>query len=156
MKKISKIIYCGSYMAIEFPKIRKNKFTKDFSWGFYCTPSKTQAEYNARIYKTPIVNVYELNNIELLKIKTFDDYSDEWLDFIIRCRNGHIHDYDIIIGPIADDTIYDYIDAYHVGKMNKEHFFDCMKVKYHSFQISFHTLKALDSIKFIKSYQLLK
>lgn len=153
MQKLDRI-YLGSFQEVVFPFIRKYKFTKDFSWGFYCTASKTQAEFNASIYKTPVVNVYELTNIELLNTKKFDDYSDEWLDFIIGCRNGYIHDYDIVIGPIADDTIYDYIDAYYVGKMNKEHFFDCMKLKYPSFQVSFHTAKALDSVNFIESYQL--
>ena len=28
----SEIIYHGSYMNIEFPKICKHRFTKDFSW----------------------------------------------------------------------------------------------------------------------------
>lgn len=37
---MNKIIYHGSYVKIEFPQIRKYKFTKDFSHGFYCTEIK--------------------------------------------------------------------------------------------------------------------
>lgn len=32
--------------------------------------------------------------------------SEEWLDFIADCRHGKIHDYDIVEGPMADDTIW--------------------------------------------------
>ena len=37
----------------------------------------------------------------------------------------------------ADDTIYDYIEAYSLGHMNKEKFFELMKFKYPTHQISF-------------------
>ena len=40
---MNKIIYHGSYVKIEFPQIRKHKFTKDFSHGLYCTDIKEQA-----------------------------------------------------------------------------------------------------------------
>ena len=53
---------------------------------------------------------------------------------------------------MADDTIYDYIEAYSLGHMNKEKFFELMKFKYPTHQISFHTIKALDCINFIESY----
>ena len=59
----SEIIYHGSYIEIEFPEIRKHRFTKDFSWGFYCTKIQEQAEKWASKFNTPIVNIYELKNI---------------------------------------------------------------------------------------------
>ena len=55
---------------------------------------------------------------------------------------------------MADDTIYDYIEAYSLGQMNKQKFFDLMKFKYPTHQISFHTIKALDCISFIDSYNI--
>lgn len=149
----SEIIYHGSYMKIEFPEIRKHRFTKDFSWGFYCTKIQEQAEKWAGKFNTPIVNIYELKNIESLNIKEFKDYTDEWLDFVVGCRSGKTHEYDVVIGPMADDTIYDYIEAYTHGQMNKKKFFELMKFKYPTHQISFHTIKALDCINFIESYQ---
>lgn len=150
------IIYHGSYMKIEFPEIRKHRFTKDFSWGFYCTKIKEQAERWSEKFNTSIVNVYQVRNINSLKIKIFKDYSDEWLDFVVSCRSGNIHDYDVVMGPMADDTIYDYIEAYTLGQMNKEKFFELMKFKYPTHQISFHTIKALDCINFIESYEVKK
>lgn len=150
----SEIVYHGSYMKIEFPEIRKHRFTKDFSWGFYCTKIQKQAEKWAKKFNTSIVNIYEVKNIDSLNIKAFEDYTDEWLDFVISCRSGNTHDYDVVIGPMADDTIYDYIEAYTLGQMNKQKFFEIMKFKYPIHKISFHTIKALDCINFIESYQL--
>lgn len=150
----SDLIYHGSYMKIEFPEIRKHRFTKDFSWGFYCTTIQKQAEKWASKFNTSIVNVYELKNIDSLNVKEFNDYCDEWLDFVVNCRNGDIHEYDVVIGPMADDTIYDYIEAYSHGQMNKQKFFELMKFKYPTHQISFHTIKALDCINFIENYEI--
>ncbi|NFT06245.1 DUF3990 domain-containing protein [Clostridium botulinum] len=149
-----KIIYHGSYMKIEFPEIRKHRFTKDFSWGFYCTEIKEQAEKWSSKFNTSIVNLYELRDFESLNIKEFNEYNEEWLDFVVGCRSGDTHNYDVVIGPMADDTIYDYIDAYTQGQMNKQKFFELMKFKYPTNQISFHTIKALDHINFIESYQI--
>lgn len=51
-----KLIYHGRYMQIEFPEIRKHRFTKDFSWGFYCTEIQEQAEKWSSKFNTSIVN----------------------------------------------------------------------------------------------------
>lgn len=148
------IVYHGSYIEVEFPEIRKHRFTKDFSWGFYCTRIKEQAEKWSSKFNTSIVSTYEFKNDGSLNIKEFKDYSDEWLDFVVSCRSGNTHNYDVVIGPMADDTIYDYIEAYTHGQMNKQKFFELMKFKYPTHQISFHTIKALDCINFIDSYKI--
>ena len=153
MERNYELIYHRSYMEIEFPEIRKHRFTKDFSWGFYCTKLKEQAEKWADKFNTSIVNVYEVKDINSLNIKAFEDYTDEWLEFVVKCRSGNTHEYDVVIGPMADDTIYDYIEAYTQGQMNKQKFFELMKFKYPTHQISFHTIKALDCINFIESYK---
>lgn len=147
------IVYHGSYMKIEYPEIRKHKFTKDFSWGFYCTKIKDQAEKWALKFNNPIVNQYLVDSLSELKVLSFDDYCDEWLEFVVHCRNGGIHEYDVVIGPMADDTIYNYIDAYIAGQLKKDKFFEDMKFKYATHQISFHTIKALDRINLIDSYE---
>lgn len=153
MERNYELIYHRSYMEIEFPEIRKHRFTKDFSWGFYCTKIKEQAEKWADKFNTSIVNVYEVKDINSLNIKAFEDYTDEWLEFVVKCRSGNTHEYDVVIGPMADDTIYDYIEAYTQGQMNKQKFFELMKFKYPTHQISFHTIKDLDCINFIESYK---
>ncbi|WP_291627633.1 DUF3990 domain-containing protein [Clostridium sp.] len=87
MERNYELIYHRSYMEIEFPEIRKHRFTKDFSWGFYCTKIKEQAEKWADKFNTSIVNVYEVKDINSLNIKAFEDYTDEWLEFVVKCRN---------------------------------------------------------------------
>ncbi|PHV69590.1 hypothetical protein CS063_14870 [Sporanaerobium hydrogeniformans] len=152
MDSQEKVIYHGHHMRIEYPEIRKHRFTKDFSWGFYCTEIQKQAEKWASKFNTSIINVYKLKDIEHLNVKQFEDYTDEWLEFVVNCRSGKTHEYDVVIGPMADDTIYDYIEAYIEGQMNKQKFFELMKFKYPTHQISFHTIKALDHLDFFKSY----
>lgn len=153
MNKSEIILYHGNYKEIKLPGIDERGFAKDFYFGFYCTEVKQVAEVRASYFTTPIVNVYKLKNIETLRVKEFKDYNDEWLKFIMHCRNGNPHGYDVVIGPIADDTIYEYMDAYYCDQMNKEYFFELMKLKYPNHQISLHTYKALNSIDFIESYQ---
>ena len=101
-------VYHGGYQAVEKPEIRKGRNTKDFGTGFYCTVIKEQAERWARRYDTKVVSIYDVRVKEKLNIKEFKDMSEEWLDFIIACRSGKSHTYDIVIGAMADDQIYNY------------------------------------------------
>lgn len=77
--------------------------------------------------------------------------TDEWLDFIASCRNGLIHDYDIVEGPMADDTVWNYVNDFLVGEITRNIFWELAKFKHPTHQISFHTLKAIDCLKFERS-----
>ena len=77
--------------------------------------------------------------------------NDEWLDFIVDCRNGKTHDYDIVEGPMADDTIWNFLSDYIDGEIDREQFWSLAKFKYPTHQISFHTLKAIECLEFIDS-----
>ena len=81
----------------------------------------------------------------------FDKMTEEWLDFIISCRKGQAHQYDIVEGPMADDTIYNYLQNYLDGKSSRAAFWELVKFKYPTHQISFHTISALDTLKFVGS-----
>ena len=146
------IVYHGSYMEIEFPEIRKTKYTKDFSWGFYCTKSYEQAyRWAERRHEEGIVNVYSYIPNSELKILSFNEMTDEWLDFIAGCRDGKIHEYDIVEGPMADDTIWNFVNEYFNGNISREVFWEYAKFKHPTHQMSFHSLKALDCLKFERS-----
>ena len=147
-------LYHASGEVVEFPEVRKAKYTKDFSWGFYCTSYYEQAKKWAFRHEGKIVNVYNYEENLDLKIKKFDCVDDEWLDFVVSCRAGNVHDFDIVEGPMADDTIWNYIGDYIDKKIDKEQFFMLMKFKHPTHQISFHTLKALDCLKFERSIQI--
>ena len=77
--------------------------------------------------------------------------TDEWLDFIAECRNGLVHDYDIVEGPMADDTVWNYVNDFLAGDISRSVFWELAKFKHPTHQISFHTLKALDCLKFERS-----
>ena len=77
--------------------------------------------------------------------------SEEWLDFIVECRSGKPHTYDIVEGPMADDTIYNYIQNYIDGKISRAAFWELAKFNHPTHQISFHTISALDTLKYIGS-----
>ena len=77
--------------------------------------------------------------------------SDEWLDFIAKCRAGETHPYDIVEGPMADDTIWDYVNGFTSGQISREAFWALAKFKHPTHQISFHTVNALHCLTFERS-----
>lgn len=154
MKFYMQIIYHGSYCKVENPKIIKGKYTKDFGIGFYCTILSEQAEKWAKKYDTPIINMYEYNENPDLKIKEFTLMTEEWLDFIIKCRNGESHNYDIVIGAMADDQVYNYINDLLNNTITRDAFWELAKFRHPTHQIAFCSERALKSIKFIDSKEL--
>ena len=146
------VLYHASKQTVEYPEIRKGKFTKDFSWGFYCTKIKEQAvRWANRGEGEPVINKYEYTENPELKILRFDDMTDEWLDFIAQCRLGKTHEYDIVEGPMANDTIWNYVADFVNGSITRTQFWALAEFRKPTHQISFHTLQALDCLKFMES-----
>ena len=141
-------LYHGSYTIIEHPKLTGGRFTKDFGNGFYCTVLKHQAARWAGRYDTPIVDIYEYQENPALKIKMFEAITDEWLDFVAACRLGKPHDYDIVMGAMADDQIYNYVADFMNGIYTREQFWVLAKFKCPTHQIVFCTEEALKCITF--------
>lgn len=77
--------------------------------------------------------------------------TDDWLDFITKCRNGETHTYDIVEGPMANDTIWNYVNDFLTGRINRKQFWVLAEFKYPTHQISFHTLSVLNCLTFLKS-----
>lgn len=141
-------VYQGGYQSVEKPEIRKGRNTKDFGTGFYCTIIKEQAQRWAKRYSTKVVSVYNVRLNSELKIKEFREMTEEWLDFIIACRSGQAHDYDIVIGAMADDQIYNFISDYMDGAITREQFWVLAKFKYPTHQIAFCTNAALKCLNY--------
>lgn len=141
-------VYHGSYMPIKSPEIRKGRNTKDFGVGFYCTIIKEQAQRWARRYDTKVVSIYDVRINSNLNIKEFKEMTEEWLDFIIACRSGKSHNYDIVIGAMADDQIYNFISDYIDGVITREQFWVLAKFKYPTHQIVFCTKEALKCLEY--------
>lgn len=143
------ILYHASKEIVEFPEIRKTRYTKDFSWGFYCTCDFGQAvRWANRGDGEPVINSYFYEVEESLSILKFDSMTDDWLDFIARCRNGGTHSYDIVEGPMANDTVWNYVNDYLTGRISRKQFWVLAEFKYPTHQISFHTLSALNCLQF--------
>lgn len=111
------ILYHGTNADFGEIDLTKSKPNKDFGQGFYLSREYTQAMDMAKTKieqlgsGSPIVLTYEAddNAMARLKVLRFDDYSEEWAKFILLNRNNSsrepAHDYDVVIGPIANDRV---------------------------------------------------
>jgi hypothetical protein len=144
------ILYHASDVVVEIPEIRRTVYTKDFGWGFYCTASYSQAERWARRDRNlvSVVNYYSYELVPGLAMKQFPVMTDEWLDFIAACRSGKEHDWDLVEGPMANDTIYNYVQDFIDGRITRSAFWELAKFKHPTHQICFCTERALASLKF--------
>lgn len=148
-------IYHGSNVLVEMPQIIVSGFYKDFGYGFYCTNIETQARKWALTKKgDSIVSVYSYQEDKSLKLLSFPQMTEEWLDFVVNCRRGIKHDYDIVKGPMADDQIWDYVEDFIEGSITREAFWVLAKFKHPTHQIVFCTPKSLSTIKFERSIKL--
>ena len=156
------IIYHGGTEIIETPKILTINRGRDFGVGFYTTTIKKQAEKWARrqaIHRrmeNAVLNIYEYdyeNAAKKLRVKAFEDYSMEWLDLIISCRQtaAFNHNYDIVIGKIADDDVGETVQAVVDGLTSKEFALSKLVFMPANDQICFCMEKSLEFLKFIKA-----
>lgn len=123
------ILYHGSYCPVEKPHTSFSRDDLDFGKGFYVTAIQEQAinwtnRFKRRGYK-PQLNIYSISLEDInkdYKVKEFLSYDMEWLDFILDCRNGSkgYLEYDVIIGGIADDRVYNTIELYQDNLIDKE------------------------------------
>ncbi len=148
-------VYHGGYRTVETPQILKSRFPKDFGEGFYCTELEQQAVRWANRYDTAVVSVYEYVANENIKILVFKEMTEEWLDFIVDCRSGGKHKFDIVIGAMANDQIYNYISDFIDGVITREQFWVLAKFKHPTHQICFCNKNALKTLQFV-SYNKIK
>lgn len=144
-------VFHGGAIEVKDPEIRTGKFTKDFGEGFYCTKLKRQAKRWAMRKETPTISIYEYTPNKALSILDFKGMTDEWLDFIVNCRKGITHNYDIVIGAMANDQIYNYIEDFIAGTITREQFWVLAKFKYPTHQICFATKASLKCLSYIES-----
>ncbi|MBO1687130.1 DUF3990 domain-containing protein [Clostridium butyricum] len=159
------ILYHGSDVIVDKPRIIQTNRTLDFGAGFYTTTNKDQAINFAgkvserRRSKYGYISIYEIMELSELEnhinIKVFTNPDEEWLDFVSENRNGkYLEDtFDIVYGPVADDTIYKTFVAYEAGLYTKEETLKKLKIKKLYNQMTFLTDKSLEYIKYIDKIQ---
>lgn len=155
------ILYHGTTVEIEKIDLQKSKPNKDFGKGFYLSADKEQAiamaDYKAmQIDSTSIVNAFEFDERKLedttLKVKIFKEYDKEWADFIFANRNNpasaNVHNYDIVIGPIANDRVGMQIRKYMEQEIDMPTFIERLKyMKGITIQYYFGTERAISLLK---------
>lgn len=154
------ILYHGTNQDIETINLSKGLRYKDFGKGFYLTPDKNtairMAEKKARLFGgNATLITYELDEAALhsdLKVKVFPKIACvEWFLFVDanrdRKNNLPIHDYDIVIGPIADDGVVLQITNYREGIYTPEQAAQLLQDKYLDQQYYFGTERALSYLQ---------
>lgn len=154
-------LYHGSTEDITKIDLSKSKPNKDFGRGFYLSAEKEQAEKLAE-YKAfqfggePTLNVFEFDERKLsdnsLKVLKFDGYSKEWADFVFANRNSKtgesVHNYDIVVGPIANDRVGVQVRRYMEHEISLETFLENLKyMKGVTFQYFFGTETAINLLR---------
>lgn len=148
-------LYHGSYIAIDIPNLSHSRSNVDFGRGFYTTPNHIQAEKWCGRFKRRgmegIISCYDFNDDadETLKVLKFDKYSEEWLEFIVRCRKGlDDTDYDLVIGGIVNDKVFNTIELYFDGLIDKKEAITRLQYEKPNLQIAFRSERALSHLKF--------
>ncbi len=150
------ILYHGSNGDIVNIDLEKGSRYKDFGKGFYLTPDKLtairMAQKKARLFGgTPTLLTYEMAESAFsseLKVKIFPKKACvEWFLFVDANRDRHrvqpTHDYDIVIGPIADDGVVLQLTNYKEGIYSPEQAAQLLQDKYLDQQYYFGTQRAL-------------
>jgi hypothetical protein len=150
-------LFHASYQVIENPDVHHGRKNADLGQGFYTTDDRVFA--NRWVRESPgkdiIINHYELDDSDL-KVKKFER-NKEWFEYIFanrRLKPDAYEEYDLIIGPIANDTIYDTLGIITSGYLTDEEAMKLLLVGPSSYQIVLKTPKAADNLKFV-SYEIL-
>ena len=152
-------LYHGTNVDFDVIDLTKSNRYKDFGQGFYLTDIRSQAEELAakksRLFGGyPVIQEYEFDESLLssaeLKVLKFDKPSTEWAEFIFKNRNrdnNFTHDYDIVIGPIANDGVAYLLGRYEEGTLTIEELSDKLDYKKLNSQYFFGTNKSLKYLK---------
>lgn len=140
------ILYHGSYVKIEKPDLVHSRQNVDFGPGFYTTPMREQAvkwcEKLKRRGKEGVLSTYyfDKNEDESLKTLIFDAYSEQWLEFILNCRRGtDATDYDVVIGGVANDKVFNTVELFFDGLIDKREAINRLRYEKPNLQICFRT-----------------
>ena len=162
------ILYHGSIIEIPDPQILKNEMGRDFGFAFYTTDIQEQAERwairkarlaNRRQGKnaTGIVSTYEWDETgSALDIMRFQGASMEWLELVVKCRSDidFSHNYDVVIGNIANDNVGETVSYVVQGIMRKEDAIERLKFEKINNQIAFCTKQAVEELVYRGFYEI--
>lgn len=148
-------LFHGSNVEVTSPKILSNLRALDFGAGFYLTSSFEQASRWAKLVVKrrgqgqAIVNIYEFSQTDL-QILHFETANADWLEFVVANRKGlAVSQYDLVIGPVADDATLPVIDDYMDGKYTQPEAVARLLPQNLTDQYAFLTEKSVTTLQFI-------
>ena len=145
------LVYHASDVCFNCPDNKHSRCALDFGKGFYVTKLIEQAEkYSQRFLKAgkdSYIHIFDYYPDKDLRIKKFDSYNEEWLDFVCSCRKGDkvYLQYDIIEGGVANDKVFQTVDLYMTGIYNKEQALQRLAYEMPNQQLCFVSQRAIDS-----------
>jgi hypothetical protein len=164
MLYLTMLLYHGSNLAVETPRLIKQTRGLDFGPGFYVTTNEIQARrfaeivVNRRKVGTATVSVYEFDMKsagKTLAFRKFKKANAEWLRFVtdnrLKTYTGDV--YDVVIGAVANDTVMPTIQAFMDGFISEEAALSTLKTRKLSDQLCLKSDKALSMLRFDKSYE---
>lgn len=154
------ILYHGSNVAIDKIDLAKCRPYKDFGIGFYLTDIRRQAERMAArtvkmFHGKPTLTSFEFDLDSAvkqgLKIKIFNSPDEEWARFVMANRDINVmqpsHDFDIVIGPVADDTIARLLRMFTENFISEQQLVKELTFSEVTSQYFFHTETAINMLK---------
>lgn len=154
-------VYHGGADAVSNPDLSHSRKAVDFGAGFYVTPIFDQAirwgEKRKRRQGSAVISRYEYDEAaaSALKILRFDGYSEDWLDFVVRCRDlKDDSGWDIVVGGVANDKVFDTLEAFFDGFATKAQTIDRLRMEAPNLQMCFRSAAALQTLKYLGSEQI--
>lgn len=155
------ILYRGSYTKVETPDLKHSRNNVDFGAVFYVTPIYEQSlKWSLKFKKRgkdSFISSFEFTQDKLssLNVMKFDDYSESWLDFILRCRSGQdTSNYDLVIGGVANDKVFNTVELFFDGLIDKAEAIKRLRFEKPNLQFCFRSQLALSCLTFIKATRL--
>jgi hypothetical protein len=157
-------IHHGSSVIAKTPELRHSVRALDFGKGFYTTINEEQAiQFARKIHERKLregvespgcfVSSYSIDYDAIqkqLSILMFNTPDEAWLDFVMANRREKYtgKQYDIIYGPVANDTVYRALVGYETGLYTKKQTIEQLAVRRLFNQMTFATKKSLPFLHF--------
>ena len=153
-------LYHGSNVKVSEPKLIPSKRLLDFGAGFYLTSDFEQAKKwalrttNNRETGVPTVSIFDVdeNALKKLRLLNFEAANEEWLRYIAANRTGKPTDgdYDVIIGPVANDQAIRTVNNYLKGYFPEDVAIQLLLPQKLKDQYAFRTEMALAILEFVE------
>ena len=157
-------LYHGSTVIVRKPSLRPGRSNADFGKGFYTTSNMEQAVRWAHIKQErektlrAVVSVFEFDETLLdnpeLNVRRFTGADEAWLYFVTDCRKSRKHDYDLVLGPVANDKVFTTVNLFESGVLSAEAAILQLKAYKTYDQVSFHTVRVISTLRFVESLEM--